>query len=324
VKTAYATYPKKFLEDTMKIWPGGSYLVLEATDPEGIGLIAVGYKYNSTKAMCFVATQGAGHTMPGKEYLARWKDENNNTCVRKVFRPDIIAKYFKDCNVIDVHNQNRQFNLKLEKHWLTKCGFFRIATTLFGMTVTDACCAYKYHLNHRHKHKDIGVVQFASMLALDCLTNKFTDARPSDSVLEIDVTQATTETDTAIEFLSNKTTMDEQSIISALSSPTGSSLSGNLMERKKKAIEELKCKHILTQSDEMLKFTSHQPDGHLRKGKRHSRGSCRACKRKTAWFCAACDNTKGAKRAWYCAKHVRPDCQTKHHADIVSDFISNV
>ena len=42
----------------MKIWPGGSYLVSEATDSEGTGLVAIGYKYNSKKAMCFVATQG--------------------------------------------------------------------------------------------------------------------------------------------------------------------------------------------------------------------------------------------------------------------------
>jgi hypothetical protein len=79
VKTNYACYPKKYLEETMKLWPAGSHLVMETTTSEGITLLAIGYKYNRRKVLCFLATEGAGHTEEGTPYEARWKDDNNNT-----------------------------------------------------------------------------------------------------------------------------------------------------------------------------------------------------------------------------------------------------
>ena len=90
-------------------------------------------------------------------------------------------------NVIDVHNQSRQFDLKLEKHWLTQCGYFRIITTVFGICVTDCWNAYKFHNNYRHKHNKIGIVDFASILAKDCLNNEFSNENPTNIALTIDV-----------------------------------------------------------------------------------------------------------------------------------------
>ena len=48
VKTAHSFYPKQWLEEKMKGWPGGSHLVLEGTK-DNIPLIAIGYKYNKKK-----------------------------------------------------------------------------------------------------------------------------------------------------------------------------------------------------------------------------------------------------------------------------------
>ena len=73
----------------------------------------------------------------GKAYEARWKDDNNNTEIRNVPRPQIYSKYFENCNGIVVHNQSRQFDLHLEKQWVIVNGYFRIATIAFGMTVID-------------------------------------------------------------------------------------------------------------------------------------------------------------------------------------------
>ena len=58
VKTAHSQYPKKWLEKTMKDWPAGSHLVLESVF-SGVPVIAMGYKYNKRKVICFVATKGA-------------------------------------------------------------------------------------------------------------------------------------------------------------------------------------------------------------------------------------------------------------------------
>ena len=49
VKTSHSLFPKKELEEKMKTWPGGMSLVMESTTSNGVRLIAVGYKYNSSK-----------------------------------------------------------------------------------------------------------------------------------------------------------------------------------------------------------------------------------------------------------------------------------
>ena len=78
-----------------------------------------------------------GHTEEGKPYVAKWKDAHNNTRTRNVPHPDMISKYFGSSNVVDLFNQSRQFDLKLEKHWVTEDGYFRLITSLFGIVVTD-------------------------------------------------------------------------------------------------------------------------------------------------------------------------------------------
>jgi hypothetical protein len=57
VKTSHSLYPKKELEAKMKNWPGGKSLVMESTNAKGVKLIAIGFKYNSSKFICFVATK---------------------------------------------------------------------------------------------------------------------------------------------------------------------------------------------------------------------------------------------------------------------------
>ena len=41
-------------------------------------------------------------------------------------------------NVVDAHNQARQFQLRLEKRWVTRDCWFRLDSTFIGITVTDA------------------------------------------------------------------------------------------------------------------------------------------------------------------------------------------
>ena len=47
---------------------------------------------------------------------ARFPDKYGNVCVRHVMRPDVIANYFRFSNVVDVHNQARQYELALKKN----------------------------------------------------------------------------------------------------------------------------------------------------------------------------------------------------------------
>ena len=139
VKTAYSRSPKKFLEETMKDFPGGTWITMEGKpEKEEVELVCIGYKYNKKKVLTFVMTKGAGSTRPGEPYQARYPDKYGNVCCRHVSRPEIISNYFKFSNVVDLHNQARQFELALEKKWVTQEAYFRLYTTLVGMNVTDA------------------------------------------------------------------------------------------------------------------------------------------------------------------------------------------
>jgi len=62
----------------------------------------------------------------------------------------VIGQYFQNCNVVDMHNQSWQFELKLEKHWVTQSGYFRFLTTMLGIVITDAWKAYRHHLHKKH------------------------------------------------------------------------------------------------------------------------------------------------------------------------------
>ena len=52
-------------------------------------------------------------------------------------RPDVVSKFFRDSNIVDKHNQSRQFDLALEKKWVTTNPFFCLITTIIGIAVTD-------------------------------------------------------------------------------------------------------------------------------------------------------------------------------------------
>ena len=76
VKTRHKGFCLAKLENLMKDWPGGSYLVLNSTPrfPGEIPLLAIGYKYNSRKVLGFIATEVAGITEPGYPYLSRFPE----------------------------------------------------------------------------------------------------------------------------------------------------------------------------------------------------------------------------------------------------------
>jgi hypothetical protein len=78
-----------------------------------------------------------------------------------VDRPDVIPKFFTFYNVIDKHNQAHQFELHLEKCWVTLDPYIRLHTAILGMNVVDCwkvCnyyrlfngCKVNYYSNEKH------------------------------------------------------------------------------------------------------------------------------------------------------------------------------
>ena len=117
IKTNSGGYPKKAMKEILQNEPGGTSLVMKAIDPEtGVVLIATGYKYNTKTVLMFVCTEGAYSTTSGTPYLMKFPDDFGNTHIREVPRPELVSNFFKVSNVVDVHNQLRQYSLRLEKN----------------------------------------------------------------------------------------------------------------------------------------------------------------------------------------------------------------
>jgi hypothetical protein len=284
----------------MDDWPAGSHLVLE-TIVENVPLLAVGYKYNGRKVQCFVATKGAGHTENGVSYVAKWKNKHRNTLTRNIPRPEIISKYYTSSNVIDKGNQSRQSHLRLEKHWVTEDGFFRLITTLFGICITDCWLGYKHHLhpNHHHKKTEIEIVSFASILAKDCLYNSYSSDYCEDQDLVLmDHTPAQPSTITGLlSTVALPLTVPNDTFPSPCTLPLTIPPVHCLVENKGSmkhtkstvSVSGVKCK---------------------KEGNRIVRGTCLICPRKTKYYCKVCPGgQKNRTRPWLCSQQ----CFTQYH-----------
>ena len=62
----------------------------------------------------------------------------NKSEIRYVDRPEVISFFFRHFNSVDRNNHGRQFELALEKKWVTQDCYFRLTSTFYGQGVTDS------------------------------------------------------------------------------------------------------------------------------------------------------------------------------------------
>ena len=103
------------LENLMKDYPGGSYLVLNSTPivPGETPLLATGYKYNYRKVLVIIAAEGGGSTAPGDPYLYLFPDIYYNISFCPVVWPHLLGRYFNFCNEIYNHNRIKNSGIPL-------------------------------------------------------------------------------------------------------------------------------------------------------------------------------------------------------------------
>ena len=177
VKNAHASFPKAYLKETLGPLCGGTSLHLEGS-VDGIRLVASGYKYSRKKVLFFVHTKGCHtSTAPGTPYMARFCDAMGNQCRRAVSRPQVVADYFRDSPRVDAHNQVRQFELALEKKWVTWDAYFRLWSTLIGINTVDAWKATRTGVGPSHPMGNTSIREFTNVLAQQCVTNDLGDSR---------------------------------------------------------------------------------------------------------------------------------------------------
>ena len=325
VKTVHNRYPKQWIEQAMAHWPPGSNLVLQA-NIEGVDLVAIGYKYSQRKVLCFLCTKGAGSTLPGEPYVAKWKDSRGNMMAKHVARPKVISKYFAHSNKVDVHNQSRQSDLALEEHWVTRDGFFRINTSLVGITVVDAWRAYRHHMHPNHRHKDIPLMEFVSVLTKDLLRNKLTrkvpalptafNIMPNPDTVSVRNPAIDQEEDSRAVAETAAFQMTQESIVDC---PAAMFTDDEALENAlASSLEDRRSSHGLIMNTEMTTEVVEEKDADgtlkVKQNIRRKRGICNYCKHKTFWFCPVCPPKPRASKHWCCGPsqpngHV---CNAKH------------
>ena len=323
IKNSHARYPKKFFETEMAEWPPGSNLVAEA-NIEGVDCVAIGYKYSKHKVLTFIMNKGAASVRPGDPYVAKWKDKYQNTVSRFVPRPQAISAYFMDCNKIDTHNQSRQFDLRLEKLWVTRCGFFRVATTLLGICVLDAWKTYRHHINTCHCHHNIELMDFTSILVNDLLNNSLTRKAPlppeSFNIALVGTEITVPEEDQEPEIPAfEKLTQDSVFALAGVDE-----VLNDVLEDAMPTWSVERGEHGLRKTEEYVnepvQEMNERDEVIARKVNRRKRGRCRICGKKTPWYCPKCteEDPKGAK--YWCYGPDVPngkECYYKHDTEWV-------
>jgi hypothetical protein len=145
IKQNHSLYPKAFIKEALKEAPEGVHIVLEGMTQCEIPLIAIGYRYSRKTILFFLLTKGARSAINGEPYKMKFTNSYGNIVTHFVDRPQVVSTFFKTSNAIDTHNRLHQDLLQLEKKWLTKNPYFRLATTLLGINVTDTFLLVNHH-----------------------------------------------------------------------------------------------------------------------------------------------------------------------------------
>jgi hypothetical protein len=224
----------------------------------------------------------------------KWADDHGNVHIRHVSRPQVISHYFSKSNNIDTHNQLRQFELALEKKWVTHDAFFRIMTSIFGINNTDAYLLCDYHGLLGTHHTRPSIVEFTSALSYQ-LIHYFDDGVPED-------------------FRSTPTLQ----LADNVNDPPISDLSAGPSTESEDSIRPIKDKYGRVHSLKRFEVTTDS------KGRRHTKArECAICKvdpntkrNMSCFYCSSCPNEPA-----YCTPSTRTngherDCYAQHISDI--------
>jgi hypothetical protein len=139
LKQNESLFPKRPLMAVMRARhgerPAGHWVVM-GTEISGVKLLAIAFAWSQSSTAFFISTVGT--TGPAKEsYRSSYEDEYGQKCSKLIRRPEIVDFIYRFLPVIDNHNKSRQHLLRLERKWPTKDCWFRLYTTLIGMSVVD-------------------------------------------------------------------------------------------------------------------------------------------------------------------------------------------
>ena len=96
------------------------------------------------------------------------------------FTPQMIYYLFYPIIFIGINNSSSQCGLDLEKSWVVKYYYFRLATALFGILVTNEWKEYQYKIHCKNWGKYMLVRTFASIISYEMLNNNYRNLQKED------------------------------------------------------------------------------------------------------------------------------------------------
>ena len=128
--------------------PIGHWIVLQATIA-GVDLFCCAYSWSNARVSYFLTT--TGNTNPSKHtYRTQFEDKYGCVSWKEIPRPVFADLLYDFPPLIDEHNKQRQNILNLERCWPTRNVWFRLITTIVGMSVVDFHCLYLNHIKNKH------------------------------------------------------------------------------------------------------------------------------------------------------------------------------
>jgi hypothetical protein len=271
--------------------------------------------------LSFIFTKDAGSSAPGEPYIARFPDKFGNVKTRKVPRPAVISKYFNVSDVVDSHNQCRQLCLRLEKCWVTHDPWFRLDTTIIGMTVVDCWRLLKFQSKNKAM-RSLRMIDFADRLAWDLVHNRM-NAELGTTLVESSSTSESSSKPSSTSESSSKPpaivlvspTRTEASPVSRMSSDSRSIFLNFYTDEAQR--------HKLVMTEDL-------DDSGRPRRRRCIIGNCRADKKQTAKTQYFCDHpncrafvyTYGKKA--YQGKYFCTSCFDEHRSEILKTLVSSM
>ena len=139
VKQHIQYFPKQVLHKILMTryprYPAGHHVVMKATI-SGVDLFVLAYAYSNQGVTTMVSSSGTT-IRHEKDYRSNIVDDYGNVTFKEIPRPCVAHFLYELLPLIDNHNKDRQSLLALEDCWPTKNPWFRLTTTLVGMSVVD-------------------------------------------------------------------------------------------------------------------------------------------------------------------------------------------
>ena len=203
---------------------------------------------------------------------------------------------------------------------------------MFGICVVDSWKAYKHHTSTRHRHHNIELMEYVSILTKDMLGNRCSRTLnlPPDSfnldrnspkpAVGMVVNANPNPSVPPTEALTQDSSLDRATLSGYASLSRNENAAAALPEATHNLI---RTQEMTTESTENLNEDTGEvtfKDVHRRK-----RGICVYCRAKTSFFCPNCRPPTKFSKFWVCG-HDAPKgkvCQLKHEQEWVADLGDN-